>query len=88
MGIGGGSRSYLPDNGAAFGLGFSITENVAKSMILGSKGTYGWSGAAGTYFRIDPKENLIYLLMIQQQPHSYIKIRDYFQKLVYQSIID
>ena len=88
VGIGGGSRSYLPDEGSAFGLGFSITENVAKSMILGSKGTYGWSGAAGTYFRIDPKENLIYLLMIQQQPHSYIKIRDYFQKLVYQSIID
>ena len=78
VGIGGGSRSIYQIMEQLSVLDF-LTENVAKSMILGSKGTYGWSGAAGTYFRIDPKENLIYLLMIQQQPHSYIKIATYFQ---------
>ena len=29
--------------------------------MLNSRGTYGWGGAFGTYFQIDPKEQLIYI---------------------------
>ena len=36
-----------------FGLGFSIASYEAE----GNKGVYGWGGAVGTYFRIDPKKS-------------------------------
>ena len=79
---------YLPKSGTSFGLGFAVTTNVAESNLLGSVGSYGWGGAAGTFFRIDPKEDLIYILMIQNLNHSRLMIRQFFQNLVYQSIID
>ena len=79
---------YLPKGGTSFGLGFAVTTNVAESNLLGSVGSYGWGGAAGTFFRIDPKEDLIYILMIQNLNHSRLMIRQFFQNLVYQSIID
>ncbi len=51
-----------------FGLGVSVLRDVAKSQNLGSVGNYGWSGAATTNFWIDPKENLIGILMPQYMP--------------------
>ena len=73
--------------GNGFGLGFAVTTDLADSAMLGSEGVYGWSGAAGTYFRIDPKEELIYLMMIQIMPNNHLQAREKFQNLVYQSIV-
>ena len=78
----------IPNLGKGFGLGFSVVTNPAETKILNSKGTYGWGGAFGTYFQIDPKEKLIYVIMIQRRPYASLKLREYFQNLVYQSIID
>ena len=78
----------IPNFGKGFGLGFSVVTNPAETKILNSKDTYGWGGAFGTYFQIDPKEKLIYVIMIQRRPHGSLKLREYFQNLVYQSIID
>ncbi|NND80662.1 MAG: beta-lactamase family protein [Maribacter sp.] len=78
----------LPMNGNGFGLGFSMVNDVADSGIIGSKGIYGWGGAAGTVFRIDPEEELIYIMMIQLMPYNHLQAREKFQTLVYQSIIE
>tara|TARA_B100001029_G_C15020225_1_gene430037 strand:+ start:45 stop:1295 length:1251 start_codon:yes stop_codon:yes gene_type:complete len=78
----------IPNLGKGFGLGFSVVTNPAETKILNSKGTYGWGGAFGTYFQIDPKEELIYIMMIQRRPYSELKLREYFQNLVYQSLTD
>jgi CubicO group peptidase (beta-lactamase class C family) len=52
--------------GAGFGLDFAIyTDPIAAGGYYG-KGTYYWSGAAGTWFWIDPVNDLIVLGMIQQ----------------------
>src|SRR5882724_3552497 len=52
--------------GAGFGLDFAIyTDPVAAGGYYG-KGTYWWGGAAGTWFWIDPVNDLIVLGMIQQ----------------------
>lgn len=83
-----GGPIVLPSRGTAFGLGFSVTTNLAATEALGSQGMYGWGGAAGTYFRIDPKEDMAILMMIQVMPYNHLQAREKFHNLVYQAIVD
>jgi CubicO group peptidase (beta-lactamase class C family) len=73
--------------GQGFGLGFGIITDVAKNKALGSKGTYYWGGAYSTYFFIDPKEDLIAILMTQFQPFS-TYYRGKFSQYIYQALVD
>ncbi len=71
--------------GQGFGLGFGVTTDLAASKSSGSIGQYYWSGAYCTYFFIDPKEELIAILMTQMQPYN-----NYYptimRQFIYQSI--
>jgi CubicO group peptidase (beta-lactamase class C family) len=80
------SAHYLRGHG--FGLGVRVMEDVAQSGVLGSKGEYGWSGAANTCVWIDPKEEMICLLLPQHMPLWYYPIDRQFKVLVYQAIAD
>lgn len=71
--------------GQGFGLGFGVTTDVAASKNLGSVGQYYWSGAYCTYFFIDPKEELIVILMSQLQPYSNY-YGEKMRQMVYQSL--
>jgi CubicO group peptidase (beta-lactamase class C family) len=71
-----------------FGLGVDVLTDVAKAQIPGSVGTYGWGGAANTNFWVDPREELIGLLMLQFMPSGTYPVIPDFKVLVYQSIID
>lgn len=69
-----------------FGLGFEVVkENDTK---FGSKGTFGWGGMFGTYFRVDPKENMVIIYMTQSFETYKLKLADKFRTLVYDSIIE
>ncbi len=83
-----GGPIVLPDSGTGFGLGFAVTTDLAGTAMTGSEGAFGWGGAAGTYFRVDPEEELIYLLMIQLMPYNHLQAREKFQTMVYQAIIE
>lgn len=83
-----GGPVVMPTNGTGFGLGFAVTKNLADTNLTGSLGSYGWGGAAGTYFRIDPEEDLILLFMIQLMPYNQLKAQEKFHTMVYQSIVD
>ena len=48
-----------------WGLGFRVLVDLKKANNLGSIGEFGWSGAAATYFLVDPKKNLTAVLMTQ-----------------------
>ncbi len=76
--------------GYGFGLGFRVMVDVTKSGIIGSNGEYGWAGAAGTYFWIDPQTELIGLMMMQYLPASMLSvpIRDMTRLLTYQALIE
>jgi CubicO group peptidase (beta-lactamase class C family) len=51
--------------GVGFGLDFNVVlDQVGKEYV--SVGEYSWGGAAGTWFWIDPGEELIFVGMIQQ----------------------
>jgi CubicO group peptidase (beta-lactamase class C family) len=52
-----------------------------------SKGTYYWSGSQGTLFWIDPKEELVGVLMVQLTPNR-LQLREKFSALVYSSLVE
>jgi CubicO group peptidase (beta-lactamase class C family) len=56
---------YLPGPGFGFGLGFAVRTEVGVSPIEGSVGEMSWSGAGGTAFWIDPKEDMFAVFMAQ-----------------------
>ena len=51
--------------GSGFGLGFSVVTDPTRQGSATSVGTFGWGGAAATYFWVDPKEELVVIWMTQ-----------------------
>jgi len=60
---------YLPGPGFGFGLGFAVRTDAGVSPIEGSVGEMNWSGAGGTTFWVDPKENMFVVFMAQTIQH-------------------
>ena len=75
-------------HGCGFGLGFRVRVDAARSGMLGSEGEYGWGGYASTSFFVDPRENLVGLLLTQLAPSRHYPIRNEFKVLVYQALVD
>ena len=75
------------DPAAGFGLGVSVLTELGQSNVLGSVGNYGWGGAANTNFWIDPKAELIGILMLQYMPSDTYPVVSDFRNLVYQALI-
>jgi CubicO group peptidase (beta-lactamase class C family) len=72
----------------AFGLGFGIIDDSAgKSGELDGDGAYGWGGAAGTHYWVDPQNKLVGLFMVQSIPHQ-TPLGKKFRVLTYQALID
>jgi CubicO group peptidase (beta-lactamase class C family) len=71
-------------NGLGFGLGFETTDRFGANG-LDSEGAFGWAGAYGTIYRIDPEARLVMVMMIQLLPNA-TDIRTVFPTLVYQAI--
>ena len=54
-----------PQAGSTWGLGFLVRSDPARSVVPGSVGSFSWSGTWGTYFWIDPVEQLVAVQLIQ-----------------------
>jgi hypothetical protein len=83
-----GSFSEVRYKGVGFGLGFGVNIDVPETQNSGSIGSFNWGGAASTFFWIDPKEDLICIMMTQLMPSGYYPIRVQMQSMVYGSFID
>jgi CubicO group peptidase (beta-lactamase class C family) len=74
-----------------FGLGGYVVLDVAKRGQLGSRGQFGWSGAASTSYTIDPHERLVAIMLLQHLPRSDVddlpRLSRPFYNLVYQALI-
>lgn len=82
---------WIPDTlpgrgpGEGYGLGVRvIADPVAASTFL-SEGTFGWSGAYGTHFFVDPVEDIVGVMMIQTPIRE---MRPLFETAVMQAVID
>ena len=49
-----------------FGLDFMVVKNAREAGTLEGDGSMSWGGAAGTWFWVDPKNDLIFVGMIQR----------------------
>lgn len=74
--------------GYTFGLGFAVRQGPGVAGIPGSQGEFMWAGFAGTYFWVDPKEELIGVLMTQAPSPERAFYRRLIKQFVYQAIID
>jgi len=86
-----GSRTTVPlspgqllmgVDGYTFGLGFMVRQGQGLASVDGSPGEYMWAGAAGTFFWIDPKEQLAVVVM-SQVPGP---IRPYYRRMIKQLV--
>ncbi|HTM31846.1 MAG TPA: serine hydrolase domain-containing protein [Vicinamibacterales bacterium] len=68
-----------------FSLAFETTEHVGGNG-LDPVGAYGWGGAYGSVYRVDPSARLVLALMLNQLP-NFTDIRSKFQTLVHQAIV-
>ncbi|MGP1354288.1 MAG: serine hydrolase domain-containing protein [Parasphingopyxis sp.] len=78
--------SETQNAGTGFGLGFAVTDNVARTMIPGSKGEYYWGGLYSTAFFVDPVEDLTMVFMTQLQPSNTYPIRRELKTLIYSAL--
>ena len=70
--------------GLGFGLGFQTVERFGANGMSG-EGTFGWGGAYGSAYRVDPESRLVMVLMIQVVPNS-TDLGTVFPSLVYQAL--
>jgi CubicO group peptidase (beta-lactamase class C family) len=89
-------QNHLPPNipsiaagstATGYGLGVSVTLDVAALGRLNSVGSFGWGGAATTIFSVDPQEELVYVVMAQLMPNDTALLQR-VETLVYQALID
>jgi CubicO group peptidase (beta-lactamase class C family) len=60
-----GDIGPTPAMGQGFGLGFAVRTEAGQNPLPGSIGSFYWTGAYGTTFFVDPKLQLIIIMMIQ-----------------------
>lgn len=76
--------------GEGFGLGGYVVTDPAVRGRLGSAGQFGWSGAASTYFSVDPAEDLVAIALLQYVDEGHgprlPSIASPFYNLVYQAL--
>lgn len=80
-----------PEVGNGFGLGFMVRVAEGKSSLPGSVGDYGWGGVYGTYFWVDPKQELFAISMMQLPGAAGAlrsKYRAEMRKLVYRTLVN
>src|SRR6266487_4198953 len=78
----------LGTKGYSFGLGFAVRAGDGVAGVPGSAGEYMWAGYAGTYFWVDPKEEVTAVLMTQAASPQRAYFRKLVKQLVYQAITD
>src|SRR5882672_6974178 len=77
--------SPLMPAGHGFGLGFAVRTHRGIAPFPGSLGQFFWSGMAGTFFFIDPAEDLFTVFMMQG-PGQREYIRSVVRNLVYAAV--
>jgi len=80
-----GALAPVPEMGYGFGLGFAVRKEPGRSPVPGSVGEFFWGGVTGTYFWIDPQEQMVVVLMLQA-PEQRLRYRYLTRRLVYAAV--
>jgi CubicO group peptidase (beta-lactamase class C family) len=71
-----------------FGLGLAVRPSDGLAYSPGSEGDYYWGGYAGTIFWVDPKEQIVAVMMMQSPGAMRLYHRNLLRQLVYQAVVD
>src|SRR4051812_42839721 len=71
-----------------FSLCFAVRQSNGVAGISGSAGEFMWAGYAGTFFWVDPKEEIVGVYMTQAPSPIRAYYRKMFKALVYQALAD
>jgi CubicO group peptidase (beta-lactamase class C family) len=75
-----------PAMGQGFGLGFAVRTEAGQNPLPGSTGSFYWTGSSGTTFFIDPKQQLIIIMMVQVPFSNVTFYRNRARNLAYQAL--
>jgi CubicO group peptidase (beta-lactamase class C family) len=84
---------HVPDTlpgrpkGRSFGLSVQVVSDAVAAGYRVSDGSYGWDGAFGTHFWVDPKEKIVGILMVQTNNPDRELDRD-FENAVMQALVE
>ena len=79
--------NWETQRGYGYGLAVRVMMNPEKAGY-GSVGEYAWDGMAGTWFSIDPSEDMVSVLMVQTNPGRHYRFVPLYAQAVYGSIAD
>jgi len=82
-----GEIKYDWGTGIGFGLGFSVCEDLGDRGVPGSEGEFGWGGAYGSTYWVDPKEDLVVVYFKQLIPTNNLDDQNKLRTLIYQAIV-
>jgi len=71
--------------GMGFGLTVEVVVDPVRAGTFRSKGSFGWDGAFGTHFWVDPDEDLVAVLLVQTSGRD---LHRDFETAVMQSLVD
>jgi CubicO group peptidase (beta-lactamase class C family) len=77
--------------GQGFGLGVSVVDDPSRAIgsELVSAGTHGWGGAHGTWYFVDPAEDLVGVMLIQLTGGGQlVPMIPAFETAIYQALVD
>jgi len=88
-----GIGNYRQQPGLGFGLDFAILEDPLRLGSTAGAGSYLWDGIAGTWFWVDPTNDVVFVGIIQRMMTggpmgSMPNIEDLSRQLVYQALVD
>jgi CubicO group peptidase (beta-lactamase class C family) len=87
------SSAFVPDTlqgrqpGRGYGLSVQVVTDPIRAGYRVSAGSFGWDGAYGTHFWVDPKEKIVGIMMIQTDNPDRQLDRD-FENAVMQAIVE
>jgi CubicO group peptidase (beta-lactamase class C family) len=73
---------YFPGNDSGFGLGFAVRTKASPPL---TPGEYRWDGVGGTFFFIDPGDDMFAIVMMQS-PSQRGRIQSDVKKLIYEAL--
>jgi CubicO group peptidase (beta-lactamase class C family) len=76
--------AYFPGDGFGFGYGFGVRTDPGRAVPApaGSAGEIKWDGAAGTYFFVDFRQDMLAVLMMQS-PSERERIKPALKRMIY-----
>ena len=78
------NQAYFPGATSGFGLGFAVRTSVPPNTSW-PLGEYRWDGVAGTFFFVDPPDDMFAIFMVQT-PSERGRIQLALKTLIYQAL--